>query len=156
MLRKKKDPIKIFGVILVIVGMFSIVLISGCNNKNSFFPLVDFKLNEDNINVNDNTIYSKFIEAKVTRLDNKNIPADFIIKFNQPANAYAVDVDGNRIDNLSTPRPLEGKGDYYPFMFKVFGKKGLAKEVTYNIQIELWWNGTKLENKDNVLEVTIK
>lgn len=137
--------------------LIAVIFVSGCNGDDdkSFTPSIDIKLNKNSISVNDNMRSSEFITITMTRLDDEDISTIFIIKFNQTANVYAVDTDGNRLHQLST-RSLKGKGSVDTLNFKVFGKKNDAIKAMYDIGVETWWNDTKLEDKDKHLEVIVK
>jgi len=140
---------------LIILLILVFVVISGCIKPSPFSPKVEFYLDKYSISINDNTISSEFVTARIKRLDNENISTTFVLKFIQPSNVYVVDVDGNKISELST-KSLKGSEAEDVLQFKVFGKKGEAKEAKYEIRIELWWNNTKLQGMERSLEVIVK
>ncbi|MCD6557630.1 MAG: hypothetical protein J7K31_01195 [Candidatus Aenigmarchaeota archaeon] len=142
--------------LIYILIMITVILVSGCIDQR-FSPSVGFKLDKYSITVDDNTVSSEFVKATITRLDNENISTVFVMKFfpQTPEDIYPVDVDGNEISELST-RPLKAKGAEDILQFKVFGKKGGFTEAKSKIRIELWWNNTKIENTDRILEVSVR
>jgi len=150
-----KGQIEIIAIVIIIVVILGIIyFVFNPPEPAPFTPNVDFKLDKYNIEVNDNKISLEFRKGIIKRLDDENIPTVFVMKFKQGQNYYAVDIDGNKITELPT-RVLKGQGAEDTLQFKVFGSKGEAEKATYQIEIELWWNNTKLENKDRILEVNV-
>lgn len=133
-----------------------VIFVSGCPGEDKpFTPSVVLKLDKNMIYVHDNSISTDFVTITVERVDNEDVFTDFIIKFNQTDSVYAVDVDGRRLSQLSTGS-LKDKGSVDTLQFKVFGKKGDAIKATYFINIETWWNNTKLEGIDSTLKVIVE
>lgn len=141
--------------IIVILAILLFAAIFVINQPKSFKPDATVTLDKANININDNKL-SELITATITRNDNENISTIFSIRFSDTTDAiYVTDVDGKRIYELTT-RPLKDSGAKDILQFKVFGTKKDYSEAKRNIKIELWWNGTIIENKYQSLEVNVK
>ena len=141
------------------IFLITIILVSGCpstppTNPPPFKPSVTLGLDKGSIIINDNSI-SDFITATITRLDNENVDTFFVLKFPENKQTfYPTDVDGQRITELST-KPLRDQNSKDILQFKIFGTKGEDKFSVKELRLELWWNNTKIDGQDKIIEVTV-
>ncbi|MBU0496482.1 MAG: hypothetical protein KKG04_00820 [Candidatus Thermoplasmatota archaeon] len=139
--------------LLLTILFVGFILISGCT-EGPFKPQVKLEIDKDNITLDDNTISTDFITVTVERLDKEDIGTVFVLKF--PGNltsVYPTNSDGEKIDEMHT-KTLKGQNSKDTLQFKIFGSKGQATEASYELNMELWWNNTKLEEKD--IKITVK
>jgi len=143
-------------ILAFVILMIVVICLGGCNgDEEEFKPSVSLSLDDYNLKI-DNNALSKFLTATVTRTDDKEQEMTFTLKFRNLASVYATDVDGNKIEELST-KPLKGLNSKDILQFKVFGGKGEATEASFDLWMELWWNNnTKIENQDQKIEIKIK
>ncbi len=156
---KKEQPqqnIKAIVSIFVIVFVLILFFIHQ-SRQTTYVPEVSFELSTYSINVNDNQISTDLITATVTKLDDKNIPTKFVLKF-KPSNkdyVYAVDSETNEKITEKTTEILTQKGRKFQYQFKVLGKKVVGQpESPWEITIELYYNNTKM--KEQTLNVVVK
>lgn len=135
--------------------LIGVVLISGCVQQ-EFSPSVRLDLDKYWITIDDNKISSDFITATIIRLDNENIETIFVLKFpEEKESVFPTDVNGNRIGELYT-KPLKGQNSKDILQFKIFGSKGEADESTFTLNVELWFNYTKVVNQDKTITIEVR
>ncbi|MFH1421008.1 MAG: hypothetical protein ABIG30_03560 [Candidatus Aenigmatarchaeota archaeon] len=136
--------------ILIITILFVAAAISGCTSN----PSVFLEFDKDRIEIKDFSMSNEFITATLTRQDDTKTDVIFVLKFPQNmSSVYPVDVDGNKISELET-KILKGKDAKDTLQFKIFGRNDEAVESKFELKAELWWNTTKLDEKE--IEVTVK
>jgi hypothetical protein len=139
----------------LLVGLILLLLMMGCSADDASGPMVKFTLDKNSITVQDRQLSEEFVTATVTRVDTEPYDTIFQLQFpDEMESAYAATPDGNKQLTLQTRR-LMGKNAQDTVQFKVWGTKGEAFEARYVLTVELWWNGTKLEGQDEVLEVKV-
>jgi hypothetical protein len=143
--------------IFVLSMILVAVLIAGCigTDQKEFRPAVGLDLDKTSILVKDKST-SEYITATITRNDNVNVDAIFVLRFPQElTSVYPVDINGNRIQELKT-RILKGENSKDILQFKIYGTKGEAYKSDFNLKIELWWsNNTKIPNQDKIITITV-
>ncbi len=125
--------------------------------ERKYTPGISFEMNKDSIETLNGEKSNEIVTLTIKKMDNKNIPTNFTIKFipSDPDYAYPISVYTNeRIEEITT-RTLIDMGSSDIIQFKVFGKiMGNQPYSPYTIKIELYYNNTKLAEK--TLNVIVK
>ncbi|MDO8553751.1 MAG: hypothetical protein Q7S22_03005 [Candidatus Micrarchaeota archaeon] len=138
--------------ILTVMLFLGLVLV-GCLSSGAFKPSVDFRLDRTAMIVSNNNFSSDFVTATITRLDNDPTPTQFVLKFKNKADVYAVNADGQKIDELSS-KILKGSGAKDTLQFKIYSKSNLATGSD-NLEVELDWNNT-IVSPEQIIAVNVR
>ncbi len=140
---------------LTVILILAIILISGCS-KQEFKPGVNLEIDKTSVTVTDNQVSKEFITATITRTDDNDKEAVFVLSFpDKLQSAMAVDTNGIRISELQT-KPLVGLNAKDILQFKIYGRKGEAASADFDIKAELWWNSTKVEGQTRTIRVSVR
>lgn len=134
------------------------ISISGCAQPQppkAFIPVVDLQLDNSIISIKSETS-SGYITATITRNDNENVDTNFTLRFPQKLNSvYPVDNNGNRISQIST-KTLKWQNSKDTLQFKIYGNKGEAVNSEFDVNVELWWDNTKIDGQDKIIKINIR
>lgn len=150
---KGQNPVIVVIIILGLILFVAYILTQQPSKQ--FKPDASITLSKYNIDVNNNES-SELVTAIITRNDNENKTTDFSIKFfSKPEDSiYVTDIYGKRIIELPATKSLIGTGTQDNLQFKVIGTNRGFSEPKGKVEVELWWNNTKMDSK--ILELTIK
>jgi len=151
---QEKFIIVIFAIIFLVIALY---LFLNPPKQPPYTPDIRLDLSRYDISIKDNQTSAELIRATITKLDEKEIPTRFQLKFvpSNPDYLYPVDDYGRKITEITTDE-LISKGREYSYQFKVFGKKVLGQTTSqWSITVEVFFNNTKLEGKEKTLTVTV-
>ncbi len=136
--------------LLLILSLTLILLLSACSKSDE--PDIKLELDTSSLKL-DNDSRSEFITVTIVRTDNVLEDRYFDLVFPQNLTMiYATDVDGNRIDSITT-KALKGKDSRDTQQFKIYALKGEASIAIYEFEMQIVWNNTIMNEKEIRVEV---
>ena len=137
----------------IALGILAVVLVSACINP-AYTPTVSFTIDRSEITIKNNQTSTDLVTVTITKEDNKNIPTNFVVKFSYPDGIYPV-INDQKVSEYTT-KTLQYQDSKDPVQFKVFGQVfGQQDSATYTMIIQLYYNNSFLEGKEQTLKVIV-
>jgi hypothetical protein len=147
---KKKLLILILIVLIALISYYFL-------KEKEYRPGILFEINKNSIETFDGRKSDEIVSVTIKKMDNRNIPTNFTLKFipSDPDYAYPISVYTNERISEITTRTLIDMGSSDIIQFKVFGRiMGNQPYSPYTIKIELYYNDTKLDER--ILNVIVR